>query len=51
MSQTSKHDLTADLLTVYLQHMLVRWAREQPPRAGLHASAVLVPEQEWCVRR
>ena len=51
MSQTSKHDLTADLLTVYLQHLLVRWGREQPLRTGLHASAVLVPEQDWCVRR
>jgi hypothetical protein len=51
MSQISKHNLTPDLLTVYLQRMLVRWAREQPPRTGLHASAVLVHEQEWCVRR
>ena len=51
MSQTSKGDLTTELLTVYLQHLLVRWGREQPPRTGLHASAVLVPTREWCVRR
>lgn len=51
--QTSSSDLSfeAELLTVHINSMLVRWGVSKAPRTGLHASSVLVPDAEWCSRR
>jgi len=50
MSPTSKLQLEAELLTIHFQSLLVKWGATQPLRNGLHASSVLVSDQEWCVR-
>lgn len=42
---------TAALIEIDFQNMLVKWGSSQPPRTGLHASSLLVSEQEWCPRR
>ncbi len=41
----------AALLALDFQDMYLRWGANQPPRTGLHASSLLVSEQEWCTRR
>lgn len=41
----------AELITISFENMLVQWGSNTPPRAGLHASSLLVKEEEWCVRR
>lgn len=41
----------AELIKLHFENMLVQWGIATPPRTGLHASSVLVPDQEWCVRR
>jgi hypothetical protein len=46
----SKLQLEAELITIHFQSMLVRWGQSAPIRTGLHASAVLVSDAEWCVR-
>lgn len=50
MCQISKLSLEAELITIHFQSMLVNWGAAQPLRNGLHASSVLVSDQEWCVR-
>lgn len=55
MSQISKEKeselaLLADLLTIDFRNMYVRWGSNTPVRTGMHASAILQPESEWCVR-
>jgi hypothetical protein len=40
----------AELIKLHFENMFVSWGASQPLRTGLHASSVLVPEQEWCVR-
>jgi len=41
----------AALLALDFQDMFLKWGANQPPRSGLHASSLLVSEQEWCTRR
>lgn len=43
--------LEAELLTQDFKNMYVRWGRNTPPRTGLHASAVLAKDSEWCLRQ
>jgi len=50
MSPTSKLQLEAELLTIHFQTVLVQWGSNTPSRTGLHASSVLVSDEEWCVR-
>jgi len=50
MYPTSKLQLEAELLTIHFQTVLVQWGSNTPSRTGLHASAVLVSDAEWCVR-
>ena len=40
----------AELITIHFQTMLIKWGTAESPRYGLHASAVLVSDVEWCVR-
>ncbi len=51
MHQIGSFDKEAELLQLHFQQMLVAWGSNQPPRNGLHASSLLVSEQEWCTRR
>jgi hypothetical protein len=41
----------AALLALDFQDMFLKWGANQPPRSGLHASSLLVSENEWCTRR
>lgn len=42
----------AQLFKLDLQDMFTTWDTSKPIRAGMpHASAILAPENEWCVRR
>jgi len=52
MSQTSKPnlELEAQLIKIDFQNMLVQWGSDTPLRTGLHASSVLVSDEEWCIR-
>src|SRR5712692_9727345 len=52
-SPNSSSDLgfEAELLTVHINGLLVKWGASKPLRVGLHASSVLVPESEWCTRQ
>lgn len=51
MHQIGKLDNEAELLHLHFQQMLVAWGSHQPPRNGLHASSLLVKDEEWCTRR
>lgn len=42
--------LEAELLTLDFKSMLVKWGSNSPTRRGMHASAVLVADSEWCTR-
>lgn len=42
--------MEADLLTVDFRNMYVRWGSNTPARSGIHASAILVSDDQWCVR-
>ncbi len=44
-------DREAELISLSFENMLVQWGSNTPPRNGLHASSLLVKEEEWCVRR
>jgi hypothetical protein len=50
MHQTS-NQLEAELIKLSFENMLVQWGSNTLPRTGLHASSVLVKDEEWCVRR
>jgi len=39
------------LIQSSLQELYLKWAASQPLRSGLHASSLLVPQNEWCTRR
>ena len=39
------------LFEIELQQMLLQEQQDKPLRTGLHASALLIPEEQWCVRR
>lgn len=39
------------LVELELHDMLLQEQADKPLRAGLHASSVLVPEEQWCLRR
>lgn len=41
----------AALITLDFQDYYLNYGASQPPRTGLHASSLLVPESEWCTRR
>lgn len=43
--------LEAELLTQSFKNMYVQWGRNTSPRTGLHASAVLAKDSEWCLRQ
>lgn len=49
----SKPDLSkeAQLLSIHIQSLFNRWGIATPPRSGLHASALLVDDADWCVRK
>lgn len=51
MNQSQIFDFEAELLRVHINSLLVKWGSSKPPRGGLHASSVLVPDGEWCSRR
>ena len=51
MHQIGSLDNEAELLQLHFQQMLVAWGSNQPPRNGLHASSLLVSDNEWCTRR
>ena len=42
--------LEGELLTQDFRHMLVQWGADRAPRTGLHASSLLVPDKDWCLR-
>jgi hypothetical protein len=42
--------LEVELLTLDFRNMYVTWGKSTPPRTGLHASAVLAKDSEWCLR-
>jgi hypothetical protein len=44
-------DTIAELLRIEFRSLFVEWGNSTPTRTGLHASAVLVDEQDWCLRR
>jgi hypothetical protein len=46
----SHFDIEAELLMLGFQQMYVAWGKQAPPRAGLHASALLAKDAEWCLR-
>ncbi len=39
------------LIQSSLQELYLKWAATQPLRSGLHASSLLVSQNEWCTRR
>lgn len=41
----------AELLTIEFQALYLSWGKQQEPRTGLHASALLVKDEDWCVRQ
>jgi hypothetical protein len=47
----SNLDTLAELLRIEFRSMFVEWGKSSPTRTGLHASAVLVEQEEWCLRR
>ncbi len=49
--ESQTFDLEAELLTVHINSMLLKWGAQKAPRTGLHASSVLAPDHEWCSRR
>ncbi len=49
-SQAFDPEFEAELLRVHINSLLVKWGQSKPPRGGLHASSVLVPDSEWCSR-
>ncbi len=46
-----KNNPEAELLKLSFENMLVQWGQSAPLRTSLHASSVLVKDEEWCVRR
>src|SRR6266700_59911 len=53
MCPISKDELQAkaELLKVHFNSLWIKWGQSKPPRTGLHASAVLAIDSEWCSRR
>ncbi|HET8913945.1 MAG TPA: hypothetical protein VFN23_20900 [Ktedonobacteraceae bacterium] len=40
----------AELLAIDFRNMYVQQGKQTPARTGMHASAILQPESEWCAR-
>jgi len=41
----------AALIQIEFEDLYLKWGQSQPPRTGLHASSLLVSDQEWCTRK
>ena len=53
MTSSSNNELktTAHLIEAEFRDLYLKWGGSQPPRSGLHASSLLVPDSEWCTRK
>lgn len=50
MSHFDRLSVERDLLELDFRNMYVEWGKSSPARHGMHASAVLASESEWCTR-
>lgn len=50
MSHFDRLAVERDLLELDFRNMYVEWGKSSPARHGMHASAVLQSESEWCTR-